>query len=103
MVAAALMSRPTSKRIRSFDDTLPAPSPMSHPIPPVPQPPLLRLSDDLEVWLWTAHAYLSQGLEEHRGVLLASSLSQEVHLRLVWPAVSTPRKPLVPLQSMTPW
>ncbi len=90
MVAAALMSRPTSKRIRSFDDPLPVPSPMPYPIPPVPQPSL-RLSDDLEVWLWTAHAYLSQGPEERRGVLMAGSLSQEVHQRLAWylPAPTT--------------
>ncbi len=64
---------------------------MSYPIPPVPQPPLLRLSDDLEIWLWTAHTYLSQGPEEHRGVLLAVSLSQELHQRLAWylPAPTT--------------
>ncbi len=80
-MAAVLMTRPTSKRMRSFDEPLHAPSPMSHPIPAVPQPPLLPLSDYLEVWLWTAHAYLSQGPEEHRGV----------HQRLAWylPAPTT--------------
>ncbi len=84
MVAAALMSRLTSKRIGSFDDPLPEPSPRSYPIPPILQPPPRHLSDDLEVWLWTAHAYLSQGPEERRGGPLAGSLSQEVHQRLAW-------------------